>query len=116
MNLIDINDPYIIIGPAVVAKNSIDDFMYEWKSNTTSLNKIQDVYAPHITPDEIINRLPNLKEYFPEIYDISAELETQLATTKCHACTINKFLYQIASIIKSVYDDGRDLRRYKNIS
>ena len=65
VNLIDINDPYTLIGPAIVAKNQINNFIIEWKSKTNTLKPIQELTTPNITHEDVINKLDDLCKIFP---------------------------------------------------
>lgn len=110
VNLIDVNDPYTIIGPAVVDKSCINEFIQEWKSNTVKIQSLQDAFIEDIKPQTILDKLDILSEIFPEINTLSAELQYKLKNTNCQVCERNKYLIKIISQIKDLYKDGRDLK------
>lgn len=113
INLIDKNDPYTLIGPAIVAKNKINDFMLEWKSKVNTIKPIQEVLIPKITHEDIINNLDALCSIFPEINDLVNEFKIKLKTTNCPICQKNKYILAILGTIRPIYNDGRDLKELK---
>ena len=48
VNLIDIDDPYTLIGPAIVAKDSIETFIKEWKESTINLKSMDEAFVKEI--------------------------------------------------------------------
>lgn len=113
INLIDKNDPYTLIGPAIVAKNKINDFIIEWKSKVNTIKPIQEVLIPKITHEDIIKNLDNLCSIFPEINDLVNEFKIKLKTTNCPVCQKNKYILAILGTIRPIYNDGRDLKELK---
>ena len=113
INLIDKNDPYTLIGPAIVAKNKINDFIIEWKSKVNTIKPIQEVLIPKITHEDIINNLDALCSIFPEINDLVNEFKIKLKTTNCPICQKNKYILAILGTIRPIYNDGRDLKELK---
>lgn len=114
INLIDKNDPYTLIGPAIVAKNKINDFIIEWKSKVNTIKPIQEVLIPKITHEDIIKNLDALCSIFPEINDLVNEFKIKLKTTNCPVCQKNKYILAILGTIRPLYNDGRDLKELKN--
>lgn len=113
INLIDKNDPYTLIGPAIVAKNKINDFIIEWKSKVNTIKPIQEVLIPKITHEDIIKNLDALCSIFPEINDLVNEFKIKLKTTNCPVCQKNKYILAILGTIRPIYNDGRDLKELK---
>lgn len=109
VNLIDINDPYTLIGPAIVAKNQINNFIIEWKSKTNTLKPIQELTTPNITHEDVINKLDDLCKIFPEINELVIEFKEKLKNTNCPVCQKNKYILVILNIIREKYKDGRNL-------
>lgn len=109
VNLIDINDPYTLIGPAIVAKDKINDFINEWKAQVNTITPIEEIATPQITHDDIINKLDELNKIFPEITNIVSEFKIKLKTTNCPICQKNKYILAILGTIRPIYNDGRNL-------
>lgn len=110
INLIDKDDPYTLIGPAVVAKDSITEFLNEWKDgkkNITVADKPIEV-SHQITVDEIINGLSIIKYNFPESKQLINEFTTKLENAICKPCTKNRYVVALANIIHEHFNDGRE--------
>ena len=110
INLIDKNDPYTLIGPAIVAKDSITEFLNEWKDgkkNITVADKPIEV-SHQITVDEIINGLSIIKYNFPESKQLINEFTTKLENAICKPCTKNRYVVALANIIHEHFNDGRE--------
>ena len=114
VNLIDLDDPYTVIGPAVVAKDSIDEFIKEWKDSTINLKTMDEAFMREINPETIIQKLPVIQQVFPEIEDLVNDLNEKLKNTSCALCVKNKALLQIISRIKKLSEDGRPLGLHAN--
>lgn len=118
VNLIDINDPYTIIGPAVVAKDKINDFIEEWKTSTINLKTLSEAFVDDIKPEMIYEQLPAFAQYFPEITNLINELQEKIEMgSTCPKCVKNRYLISILSEIKKLYKDGRylgDLEEFIN--
>lgn len=114
INLIEVSDPYTIIGPAIVAKTHIQQFILEWKNNKLQLdtnNSIENTLK--ITQDDIINKLNDFVDIFPEIASLVIQFTTKLKDAKCKMCQKNKYILLILSNIRQLYNDGRDLKQLK---
>lgn len=110
INLIDKDDPYTLIGPAVVAKDSITEFLNEWKDgkkNITVADKPIEV-THQITVDEIINGLSIIEYNFPESKQLINEFTTKLENAICKPCTKNRYVVALANIIHEHFNDGRE--------
>lgn len=114
INLIQLDDPYTIIGPAIVAKNSIQQFIIEWKNSKLQLetnNSLTNTLK--ITQNDIIDKLQQFINIFPQIYSLVSQFKIKLETTKCQICEKNKYILLILSNIRQLYKDGRDLKNLK---
>ena len=110
VNLIDIDDPYTVIGPAIVAKDKINEFIEEWKSSTVNLKTLTEAFIEDIKPEMIYEQLPAISEYFPEINDLINELQEKIDMgSTCPKCVKNRYLISILTEIKKLYKDGRYL-------
>lgn len=110
INLIDKNDPYTLVGPAIVSKDSITEFLNEWKDgkkNITVADKPIEV-SHQITVDEIINGLSIIKYNFPESKQLINEFTTKLENAICKPCTKNRYIVALANIIHEHFNDGRE--------
>ena len=110
VNLIEPKDDYVVIGPAVVAKSALSDFILEWKTHDMSLEKaVSSEPAMTITQDEIMDKLGALSEVFPEILKTVTEFRKALKMTSCPKCVKNRYLNVIASKVNELKKDGRSL-------
>ena len=110
INLIEHRDPYILIGPAVVDKTKIKDFLSEWENNVSSnLTKISNESVGIVTQADVINKLDDIVKIFPEVEILAKEFKERLKVTDCPKCTKNQYIYSIISIIRPLYGDGRSL-------
>ena len=57
VKLLSINDPYTVIGPAIVDKTKINQFIEEWKNKQDSITPLQNSFVKSISQQEIIDRL-----------------------------------------------------------
>lgn len=110
INLIESDDPYTLIGPALVAKDAVNTFISEWKNSTINLKTLTEEFIQDISPKTIIEKLPALNELFPEITDLVKEFNLKLESVTCTACVKNKYIVAIINEIKKYYKDGRDLK------
>jgi hypothetical protein len=109
VNLIEVTDPYTIIGPAVVAKSKISEFIQEWKTSQIKLQNTSESIANSLTPELIIERLPMLVNMFPELTELVKEFEDKLQYATCSNCVKNKYILRIADAIRKNWKDGRSL-------
>ena len=109
VNLIEPKDNYIVIGPAIVAKTSVADFLTEWKMRQLNIDESMKFSANGISVDEMMKELPKLMKIFPEIKPYMEELSMQLKTAMCSSCVKKQYMGTIANVIKKYKDDGRDL-------
>ena len=110
INLIDKNDPYTLVGPAIVSKDSIIEFLNEWKDgkkNITVADKPIEV-SHQITVDEIIKGLSIVEYNFPESKQLINEFKTKLENAICKPCTKNRYVVALANIIHEHFNDGRE--------
>ena len=114
INLIEHNDPYILIGPALVDKTKIKDFLSEWQNNVhNNVQEISDESNGIVTQVDVINKLDELVKIFPEIFVLVNEFKERLKITDCPKCTKNQYIYSIISAIRPLYGDGRELGALK---
>lgn len=111
INLIDKNDPYTLVGPAIVAKDSVTDFLNEWKdgkknliSNDVSVEKQKQL----ISVDEIIRGLSIIDYNFPESKVLIKEFMSKLENAVCKPCTKNRYVVALANIVHEHFNDGRE--------
>lgn len=114
VNLIETRDDYLMVGPAIVAKNSIKEFLTEWKMHQLNIDAAANL-ENKMTQDEIIAKLDELQEVFPEIFALHNELKNQLKVATCPKCVKNRYIGFIVEKIKSLKDDGRDLTKVKDL-
>lgn len=114
MNLLSINDPYTVIGPAVVDKTKINQFIEEWKNSQTTMTPLQDAFVKSISQQEIVDRLDVLVPIFPEIANFVKELKIKLRDASCPICVKNRYILYILLRMQQYYNDGRDLRDQKD--
>lgn len=110
INLIEKDDPYTLIGPAIVAKDSITEFLNEWKDgkkNITVADKPIEV-SHQITVDEIIKGLSIVEYNFTESKQLINEFKTKLENAVCKPCTKNRYVVALANIIHEHFNDGRE--------
>lgn len=113
ISLIDISDPYTIIGPAIVAKNKIQQFMAQWKAEQLEITNFSNNNLK-ITQQDIIAKLQEIIQIFPQISSIAYQFKNKLNSTNvCPMCEKNKFILLILSNIRYLYNDGRDLKQLK---
>lgn len=116
ISLIQADDPYTIIGPAVVAKTHINQFIEEWKNQTVDFSENNKSYLNpiKITQEDIIAKIPELISIFPQINSIATQLLNKLNTNvSCPTCEKNKYILLILGTIRQFYNDGRDLHHLK---
>jgi len=110
VNLIEPKDDYVLIGPAVVAKSAIEDFIIEWKTHDLSLEKaISSTQTMRLSQDDIMDKLNELVKVFPEINKIVIEFKRALGMTSCPKCVKNRYLNVIANKVKTLMEDGRNV-------
>lgn len=110
INLIDENDPFTLIGPAIVAKDSITDFLNEWKDGKKNIifNTDANIAEHYISVEEIIKNLERIEYNFKETSSLIKEFNTKLEKTTCKPCTKNRYVVAIATIINEHFNDGRE--------
>lgn len=113
INLIDQKDAYMMIGPAVVAKTAIKDFILEWKMKQLNIDAIENRKMTRMSQEELIQKLDKLAVIFPEIKVYIDEFNEQLKTAVCPACTKKRYLGIIVQTIKEHMNDGRDISSMK---
>lgn len=114
INMLSMSDPYTVIGPAIVDKTKINEFIEEWKNKQDSITPIQDAFIKSISQQDIINRLDKLVPIFPEIANLVKELQIKLRDAECPICLKNKYLLYILLKMQQYYADGRDLKDQKD--
>ena len=114
MNLLSINDPYTVIGPAVVDKEKINQFIEQWKTKQDSITPVQNAFVRSISQQEIINRLDSLVSIFPEIANLVREFNLKLKDAHCPVCVKNRYILLILMKIQQYYNDGRNLGNQKD--
>lgn len=115
MNLLSINDPYTVIGPAVVDKTKINQFLEQWKNSQNTMTPLQDAFVKSISQQEIIEHLDALVPIFPEINNLVKELKLKLKNAECPICVKNRYILYILLKMQQYYNDGRDLKDQKGL-
>lgn len=110
MNLLSIDDPYTVIGPAVVDKTKINQFLEQWKNSQNTMTPLQDAFVKSISQQDIIEHLDALADIFPEIVNLVKELKAKLRDAECPICVKNRYILYILLKIQQNYNDGRDLK------
>ena len=114
VNLIEQKDEYILIGPAVVAKSAIKNFILEWKMKQLHLDAVKNEKYPKLSFEDLMNRLDDLQKVFPEITLIAREFKEQLKIAICPKCVKKQYFGLMVQKIKELKDDGRDLSLVKD--
>lgn len=109
ISLIDVNDPYTLIGPAIVAKDKINEFLAEWKSSAINIKTLEDSFINEISSDTIISKLDDIAYIFPELASAIVDFRKQLKDATCPTCKKNRFLFDLVNKIKYHMQDGREL-------
>jgi hypothetical protein len=114
VNLIEPSDPYVVIGPAIIDKSKIKEFIEEWKNHQVQGETLNSKRAKLITQIDVINRLDEIIFYFPEVRPLVLEFREKLKTASCPKCTKNNYISSIIATIRPLINDGRDLSGIKN--
>ena len=109
INLIEKTDPYILIGPAVVDKTKIKEYLEEWKDGINNSQVISSETNQVVTQLDVIDKLNELSQAFPEVNSLIFEFQEKLKTTGCPKCTKNQYIFSIISAIRPLFGDGRYL-------
>jgi len=109
VNLIEQRDDYIMIGPAVVAKSAVKDFILEWKMKKLHIDAIKTGKYRKMSQEDLFSNLDNLVVVFPELEMIVNEFKNQLKLAVCPKCVKNQYFGIMTKKIKDLKDDGRDL-------
>ena len=112
-NLIDQNDKYILIGPAIVDKKKIKEFIEEWKNRQIDAESLTEQRSKLITQLDVIEKLDEIVKIFPETINLVDEFKEKLKTSTCQKCTKNKYILSIIGSIRPLINDGRDLGNLK---
>lgn len=118
INLIETHDPYILIGPAIVDKTKIKEFLTDWKNNINQqqieqIEQISNEKNGIVTQVDVISKLNDLVKVFPEISTLVNEFKERLKITDCPKCTKNQYIFSIISSIRPLANDGRNLGELK---
>lgn len=113
VNLIESHDPYIMVGPAIVDKSKVKEFLEEWRNNISNVEELSKTQTKLLSQIDVIQKLDELVIIFPEIKAIVYEFNERLKTSNCPKCTKNKYILSIIGTIKPLIDDGRDLGSLK---
>lgn len=112
INLIDENDPYMLIGPVIVAKEAVTEFLNEWKDGKKNINSFADsniqISSKIISVDEIIKNLSIIEYNFKETIPLIREFTSKLQNAICKPCTKNRYVVALASVIHEHFNDGRE--------
>ena len=112
-NLIEQKDNYIMIGPAIVDKSKIKEFIEEWKNRQIEAESLTEQRSKLITQLDVIEKLDDMILVFPEIINLVNEFKEKLKTATCEKCTKNKYILSIIGSIRPLINDGRDLGELK---
>lgn len=108
-SLIDKDDPYMLIGPAVVAKSSVKEFILEWKSKELNISEGRKADYPKVNFIQLLEKLDKLREVFPELEQTINEFEEELKTADCPKCVKKQFVGGLVKQVDELSKDGRDL-------
>jgi hypothetical protein len=114
VNLIEQSDPFTVIGPAIVDKSKIKEFIEDWKNHQVQGETINSEKTKIITQIDVINRLDDIMMYFPEVIPLINEFKIKLKSTSCEKCTKNSYISSIIATIKPLINDGRDLSKIQD--
>jgi hypothetical protein len=109
VNLIESSDPYVVIGPAIIDKTKIKEFIEEWRTHQVEGETLSSQKTKLITQIDVINKLDEIVMYFPEVGPLVREFKEKLKTASCPKCTKNSYISSIIGTIKPLINDGRDL-------
>ncbi len=109
-NLIENTDPYIMIGPAIVEKGSISQFLLEWKTRSLSVSEEIKEKITELTPDEVVASFERLRKVYPEIEPLIKAYDEALKSSTCESCTKSRYVSSIVSLIRKlgVRDEDRE--------
>jgi hypothetical protein len=110
INLIELTDPYMIVGPAIVAKDKVDDFIKEWNNSEKHISEVTINEFQKITVDDIIAKLNEWIVFFPEINDTVVEFNEHLnRPITCPLCLKNKYIINILATIKKLLPEKTNI-------
>lgn len=114
IKLLSINDPYTVIGPAIVDKTKINQFIEEWKTKQDTITPLQDSFVKSVSQQEIIEHLDSLVLIFPQISNLVKQLKMKLKDAECPVCLKNRYILYILLKMQQYYKDGRNLGEQKD--
>lgn len=109
LSLIEFKDPYTVIGPALVAKDSINTFINEWTNSSVMLKTLQRDFLQEVSAESIYENLPIFIKIFPELQDLGNQYINAVRSATCTTCKKNRYAIKFVSAMKKYYNDGRDL-------
>ena len=108
INLIEQKDDYLMIGPAVVAKSNVKDFLLEWKMKQLHIDAVKENRYPKLSQDQLMEKIDDIANVFPEIAMICNEFKEQLKVAVCPRCVKKRYSGLIVQKTNPLKNDGRD--------
>ena len=110
VNLIEPDDDYIIIGPAIVDRHHVKDFITEWKARQLNIESSIAESISSFSMDDAIAGFPIVLESYPEARIPIDLFNEQIKNSVCPKCTKNVVIESIVGIISKAKesDPGRD--------
>jgi len=109
VSLIDPRDEYIAVGPAIVAKSAVKDFILEWKMKQLQMGAVRNGTFKRLTYDDFMAKMNDLVKVFPETAIIFNEFKEQLKIAVCPICVKKQYIGVLTKKIRELKDDGRDI-------
>lgn len=114
VNLIEPSDRYVVIGPAIVDRLHIKDFIMEWKARQLNIDSSIAGELQDFTIDDAIAGFDYVVESYPEAKMILDVLNEQLKTASCPKCVKNTAIASVISIITKARESGREIDEHGN--
>lgn len=113
--LLEDSDPYMMIGPAVVDKDFIDQYIEESQVYTDNVEHQQNKkhnFTNIQLVEKLLNLIPMVKDNLPEIERSLNSLYKQIVNNKCQTCVIIKYIGMFIGMTSIYVYDGRDNSKY----
>lgn len=110
------NDPYVLIGPAVVDKEFVDQFIEKQKNYAQEfeqLNKNDSLTSIQLV-ELLLEIIPLTKIVIPEISQSLDLMFKQLANSKCQTCVIIRYIGMYIGMTSAYINDGRNINSIKD--
>ena len=115
-------DPYILIGPAVVDKDVVDQYIDDIKQYN-NIAETQQISKSSFTSIQLVEMMlkiiPKVKKIIPELTNSLDCLFKQIANSKCQTCVIIRYIGIFIGMTSNYIYDGRDnnlvIKEYEEI-